>query len=218
MNYQINFDAIKDFVEILEKYNIRYVIVGSIADVFYGKVTFAYNVDIMVEPFRDLAEKIYENLRPRFHISKSDVYKAAIGAYEDSSFKIFYKQTSFKISVFICQDIFCLRQILEHPKMVKLSEQLEKKFSLIIPEDIILLVIRNYRSTDLILKMHEGDIGYCTYETCRQIKAARLPKQWDYILGFLTIQRDKLDYDYLKRWAQNLGLADLLQKALSEIN
>ncbi len=191
MNYQSDFEAIKDFVEVLEKFGIRYAVGGSIASSFYGKVRFTVDADITVEPFRDIAEKIYEILQKKFYISKSAMFQA-LDSY--SSFNIIHNMTSFKIDVFICKNIDFQIQMLEHPKRVKLNEQIENKFSVVSPEDIILLKLQWYESTERTSK-----------------------KQWDDILGVLSVQKTKLDYDYLKKWAHNLGLTELLQKALSEI-
>ena len=40
--------------------------------------------------------------------------------------------------------------------------------------------------------------------------------QWSDVLGVLRVQRAQLDYDYLRKWAEFLGLGDLLEQALSD--
>ena len=42
-------------------------------------------------------------------------------------------------------------------------------------------------------------------------------RQWRDILGVLKTQQDTLDIDYLKQWAQSLGVADLMERALEEL-
>jgi hypothetical protein len=41
-------------------------------------------------------------------------------------------------------------------------------------------------------------------------------KQWRDVLGVLKVQTEKLDYGYLREWAERLGLADALDLAVTE--
>lgn len=41
-------------------------------------------------------------------------------------------------------------------------------------------------------------------------------KQWRDVLGVLKVQTQNLDYGYLREWAEHLGLADALDRALTE--
>ena len=41
-------------------------------------------------------------------------------------------------------------------------------------------------------------------------------RQWRDILGVLKVQAGRLDLDYLQKWAAELNVADLLQRALKE--
>ena len=41
-------------------------------------------------------------------------------------------------------------------------------------------------------------------------------RQWGDVLGCLTTQKGSLDLAYLKRWAKEIGVADLLEKSLGE--
>jgi len=42
-------------------------------------------------------------------------------------------------------------------------------------------------------------------------------QQWRDVLGVLKVQGDRLDYGYLRHWAVQLSVADLLERALSEV-
>jgi hypothetical protein len=39
---------------------------------------------------------------------------------------------------------------------------------------------------------------------------------WRDVLGVIKVQAGALDAEYLRRWAPHLGVADLLERALSE--
>jgi hypothetical protein len=41
-------------------------------------------------------------------------------------------------------------------------------------------------------------------------------RQWKDLIGVLKIQGKKLDFNYLKKWASDLGLSTLLDKAINE--
>jgi hypothetical protein len=41
-------------------------------------------------------------------------------------------------------------------------------------------------------------------------------RQWNDLLAVLKVQANALDYDYLKRWAAELGVAELLVRAFDD--
>ena len=41
-------------------------------------------------------------------------------------------------------------------------------------------------------------------------------RQWSDVLGILAVQKGQLDIKYLNEWGANLGVSDLLEKAMSE--
>lgn len=41
-------------------------------------------------------------------------------------------------------------------------------------------------------------------------------RQWGDIVGVLEVQSDALDFEHMRRWAADLGVSDLLDRAFEE--
>lgn len=190
MSELLELEILKNFTEILESLKITYVIGGSVASSIYGKVRFTQDTDMTVEPFEDKADEFCRLVRSDFYIS-SDAMQQALR--RKSSFNVVHLESAFKIDVFIQKDTEFEKQLLSRRKFMKLSERFETTFSVVSAEDIILLKLRWYQQTD------------CSSE-----------KQWEDILAVLEVQKDELDFRYLKKWSSILRTNKLLENAISE--
>jgi len=182
--------AIADFTDILDGLGIRYAVGGSMASSAYGIVRFTADADVAVEPFDDKADKLFDALKSGYYISKEAMWDAL---RLRGSFNIIHLESAFKIDVFISGDTAYDRHIIARRKSLKLSEAMEKPFWVVSPEDIVLLKLRWYQA------------GQCGSE-----------RQWNDILGILTVQADKLDFEYIGKWADILALKELLIKAVQQ--
>lgn len=190
MNEPAEIEVIKLFTDILDELNIPYAIGGSIASSVYGRVRFTQDADITVTLLDDKAEQFYNSIRRHFYISKSAMHQAVRGK---TSFNVIHTQTAFKIDVFVAQDNEFDNNLIQRAQKIKLSEDIEKTFSVVTAEDIILLKLMWYKQTD------------CSSE-----------KQWSDLLGVLTGRRDALDFDYIKSWSKKLQVDVLLTRAMKE--
>jgi hypothetical protein len=73
------------------------------------------------------------------------------------------------------------------------SDEAQGQVFLLTPEDIVLAKLDWYRLGGLMSS-----------------------KQWHDILGVLTVQQDRLDLAYMRDRAAELGVSDLLERALEE--
>jgi hypothetical protein len=190
MNNPQEIMVLADFVSILEQLGIAYTVCGSLASSVYGAVRFTQDADLTVEPFENNAQKLLELLKPGYYVSKDAVSNAL---RQRSSFNVIHFETAFKIDIFVRKDTAFEKQLLTRRKLLKFSDSLEKSFSVVSPEDIVLLKMLWYRDSN------------CTSE-----------RQWADVIGVLKVQAGKLDLQYLKKWAGILGVSELLEKALSE--
>jgi hypothetical protein len=101
----------------------------------------------------------------------------------------------FKVDVFILkQRPFDLNQMQRRIAQV-VGDPIEEKVYFSTSEDIILAKPEWFRAGGEVSK-----------------------RQWPDILGVLSVQGDRLDFNYLQKWAEVLGVKDLLQKVRQEVN
>ncbi len=112
----------------------------------------------------------------------------------NSCFNLIHLATSFKVDVFVVKDrpfdLSCLTRI--HRGSLGESDE-ELDVWLPSPEDVVLNKLEWYGKADRISE-----------------------RQWLDVQGVLKVQRELLDLDYMRKWAEDLGSADLLDEALSE--
>jgi len=176
--------------EVFDTLGIPYAIGGSIASSMYGTVRFTRDADIGVYPFTSAADKFYERLKDRFYVSEEAMQRALSCC---GTFNIIHLETAFKIDIFLLGPSDFERQLVVRSKMVRLGETPESDLCFVSPEDVILLKLR---------RLSEAD-GFSE-------------NQWDDILGVLAIQGRALDFRYMTDYARNLGVEELLERAIAE--
>jgi hypothetical protein len=108
-----------------------------------------------------------------------------------SSFNIFDLRSALKIDVFVAGFDPWDREQLKRAASTSLVQQ-ELPVTLPSPEDTVLAKLRWYRKG--------GEVS---------------DRQWADILGVLRVQGAALDIEHLRRWARNLNVSDLLERALA---
>ena len=183
--------VLKQLTDALDDLEIDYAIGGSIASSLYGKVRFTQDVDINVAPFGEKAEQFYNILKDNFYISRDAMYQAISNR---GSFNIIHLEFAFKIDIFLQKDDEFHRQLFLRRKKVKLDESIDQLFDIVSAEDIILLKLLWYKSAGCISQ-----------------------RQWSDVLGVLAIQDRSLDMKYMITSSEELGVGELLQKAMDEV-
>lgn len=175
---------------VLEQLSIPYFISGSLASTLYGLVRTTQDADIV-------AEMRLEHLRPFVSALEDEFYLddelIAESIQRQSSFNIIHRETMFKIDIFIPQPRPFLQSQLCRAQKQTFRFEAEVSTNFVSPEDVILAKLEWYR-----------------------LGGEASERQWRDILGVLKTRTGALDLDYLRKWANELKVSDLLERAFIE--
>ena len=177
-------------VNVFERLHIPYLVGGSMASALYGVVRSTLDADIVADLHLEKVGALIKALGVDFYTDEAMIQDAI---HHQSSFNLIHLKTMFKVDVFIRKDRPYDRVQFERRVEQVFATNPEQKVFILTAEDIILAKLEWYRMGGEVSDRH-----------------------WRDILGVLTVQADRLDRDYLRKWAVELGVADLLQRAFKE--
>jgi hypothetical protein len=177
-------------VKVFEKLDIAYQIGGSLASSAFGIARSTLDVDIVADIKSDQASNIYENLKGEFYVDSEMILHAI---QKQSSFNLIHLETLFKVDVFPLKKHPFEQQAFQRRLQKAISEDTSQLLFFSTPEDIILHKLTWYKAGEGISD-----------------------RQWNDALGVLKVQGVQLDMDYLKHWAKELSVSELLKKAIHE--
>ena len=183
--------AVEPVVEVLERLGVSYYIGGSVASSAYGIARSTLDVDMVSTLKIEHVLHLVESLKDKYYISK-DLITDAIN--RTSSFNLIHLETALKIDIFITKNRIYDQTAAQRIRADTLSdEKSAPRFYLASPEDVVLAKLEWFRSG--------GGVS---------------DRQWNDVLGVLKVQGGSIDEQYLRHWAQQLGISELLSKALGE--
>jgi hypothetical protein len=175
----------------LQKLQVRFYVCGSVASSAHGEMRATADIDVVAELQKEQVAPLIQLLGETFYADEVSM-KEAIA--RRSSFNLIHQGTFIKVDIFAPKDREYDQQVLERCAVAKLGvdeDSIEAPISQ--PEDIILAKLEWFR------------LGGETSE-----------RQWHDILGVIKLQYFDLDFEYLQKWAPEIGVADLLERALDE--
>jgi hypothetical protein len=177
-------------IETLEDLGISYHLGGSIASSIHGTPRQTRDIDIAVDLPATAVAAFVAGLQREFYLDEERI-RAAI--QRKASFNLIHLETGLKIDVFVrSAEPFDLSEF-QRQAPYRLVQEPPRDVVVKSAEDIVLRKLLWYR------------IGHEVSD-----------RQWSDIQGVLRTQGERLDRTYLRRWAEDLEVADLLEKALSE--
>ena len=182
-------DALLPVVDALETLGVPYSVGGSVASGFAGVVRATFDVDLVADLCPGYAEPLARALSPDYY---ADVEMIANAIRSRGSFNVIHLATLFKIDVFVMEDTAFARENMARRIALELSD-VGRTLYFTSPEDIVLHKLLWYA-------MGSGVSD----------------RQWYDLQGVLRLQAERLDLAYMRRWADQLGIMDLLHQALAE--
>jgi hypothetical protein len=177
--------------ELLERLGVPYHVGGSIASSAHGMYRASADIDVVIDPTADQLSQLAHALEPEFYVSRPAMTEALS---HRSTFNAIHDRTSFKIDFFIKGAAPFDAEELRRSIRQVIGDEPGHTVLLKSPEDTILRKLEWFR--------RGGEAS---------------ERQWQDVLSILAAARGQLDETHLERWARELGIADLLDRARREV-
>lgn len=174
---------------ILDDLGVRYSIGGSLASSVHGLARATLDADLVADLRPGQGRPIAERLAPTFYADADAIERAIVAR---NSFNLIHLASMFKVDVFVLKRDPFSRESFLRSRAEPLGPD-ARPVLVTRPEDTVL--------HKLVWFEKGGGVS---------------ERQWSDVVGVLRIQGERIDRAYLERWAETLGLEDLLSRALEE--
>jgi hypothetical protein len=175
-------------IKALDELNVPYMIGGSLASAMQGLARSTLDTDLVTKLKLEHIDPLVASLSKEFYISENAMRDAI---NRRISFNVIHLETMFKVDIFISKSRkFDQMQFKRRVKQT-ISNDPDHVVYIASVEDNILAKLEWYRMGNEISE-----------------------RQWQDVIGMLKTQGSKIESDYLNYWANELGVSDLLEKAL----
>jgi hypothetical protein len=174
----------------LETLGVPYFIGGSLASAIHGISRATMDVDIVADLQAEHIEALVGLLADAFFIDDEALRRAV---REHDSCNFIHRDTMFKVDIFIRKTRPFDQSQLDRRERQSLATEPERFAYVASAEDMILAKLEWYRMG--------GEIS---------------ERQWRDVQNILKVQGNRLDDAYLRKWADQLGVLDLFERALDE--
>jgi hypothetical protein len=181
--------ALLPVIEAMEQFGIPYYLGGSVASSTYGVSRPTQDADVVAEVQIKHVVSLVKRLEAEYYID-ADMIRDAI--HHQSSFSIIFLDSMFKVDIFLPKP----RPFTQQERSRARKEVIEggtRPFYLSSPEDIILNKLEWYKMGNEVST-----------------------RQWCDLIGVMKRQAKTLDLAYLRQWATELNVLELLERAFAE--
>ena len=183
--------AFKRLLEALNQISIPYAAGGSLASSVHGTPRATAGIELVVDIRPAHAGPLAAALEDEFFADKEMI---AGSIEEGRAFNIIHYASGYKFDLFPLPDEPYYRVEFERREATEFTVGEEPvRFDVVTAEDAILAKLVWYRLA--------GEVS---------------ERQWNDVRSIVQVQGDKLDGAYLSKWSSQLGVADLLDRLLSQ--
>ncbi|MCL5743570.1 MAG: hypothetical protein M1541_06535 [Acidobacteria bacterium] len=185
-------NGFKRLLQVLDGLGIPFLIGGSLASSIHGIARATMDVDLVADIRPEQVKPLAAELGSEFY-ADTDVILPAIRA--GRAFNIIHYRSTYKFDIFPASTHPYHREQLARREFVEsaLFGAGKLRFPVASPEDIVLAKLDWYKRG-----------------------GASSERQWNDVLGVIRIQRQKLDLFYMRKWAAELEISGLLERALAQ--
>jgi hypothetical protein len=190
MSPEAPFQVVLRVLTALEALGARYHVGGSFASSIHGTPRFTHDLDVVVTLSPLQASLLAQELREEFYLDLERLQEAVAGR---RSCNLIHLATGFKVDLFVSGTSPFDRSEMARAVPMNLFADASRTVPVKSAEDLVLRKLLWYREG--------GGVS---------------DRQWHDILGVLRQKRGSLDMAYVERWSTELGLGELLEKALRD--
>ena len=186
-------DALKVILEVarvLEDLQVPYAVGGSLASSMHGIPRSTQDGDLVADLRAEHVQPFLAAVADSFYVSPERVLQAV---QRRTSFNLVHLKTAIKV------DVFALKA-----EPLSLQEIARRQILPVPGEPGTTLQVASAEDT-ILQKLLWYEKGHRVSD-----------QQWNDVLGVLKVQRSDLDFDYLKEWAPQAGVEELLKRAFEE--
>ncbi len=176
----------------LTKLGIRHYVGGSVASSFHGASRSTMDVDLVADMTDSAVSEFLKCFDRDFYLSEAAIRDAI---QRKSCFNLIHLPTSFKVDVFVSRQRPFDLTAMNRATMEQFGDNHVLEIHVATAEDAIISKLEWYRKTN---------------ETSE--------RQWDDVTRLLKLLGNAADMEYLTASAESVGVEDLLERLLLEVN